>query len=114
MGGSGPGQNPPRLFRFGALAHRVPVLDPARRFPETTHQVEHRVDDSPGEVAPEGGEQHGVDPGLARAGDAERSRDGQDHDQAEKDLGRVVDRIQDAPQRQGAQKYCLQSNARRK
>ena len=55
---------------------------------QAAHQVQHAVDDAPGEVAAECADEHRADvlpPGLR---DAERSGEGQHHDQAEQHLGR--------------------------
>ena len=66
-----PGEGPLRLPRIGALAHGVPDHELSRRLIQTTHQVEHPVDHSPGQIAPESAEEHGADLGPARLGDAE-------------------------------------------
>ena len=81
-------------LRIGGSAHRVQRDEAAALFGEAAHQVQHRVDDAPGDVAPERADQHGADIFAAGLGDAERAGEREDHDQPEEHLGNAVDRIE--------------------
>ena len=62
-------------------------------------EVHHGVGDPPGQVAAEGGPEHGADLRTPCGGDAEGPGDADDHDEAEQDLGEALFRIEEPARR---------------
>ena len=87
--------------RRSAVAYRTQLHGVAPPFVEASHQKHGGVDDSPSQVAAEGGEEHGPDLDAVRRYDAERQGEGQRHDQAEQDLRDPVHRFEDSVGRFG-------------
>jgi hypothetical protein len=63
-------------------------------FGECADEVHHRVGQSPGDVAAQGGEHHGVNFLAARGRRAERAGKGERHEDAKDDLRHALDRVE--------------------
>ena len=61
---------------------------------EAAHQIETRVDDTPGQIAAKRSQDHGLDVRAPRGSHAERARAGQNHDQPEQNLRNPVDGVE--------------------
>jgi len=61
------------------------------------HKIEHRINDSPDQVASEGAHQHGVHIIGPRRGHSKRAGEGGDHDQAEEHFGDALARPEHGP-----------------
>ena len=81
---------------IGGLAYRTQLHGVAPPLVEASHQKHGGVDDSPSQVAAEGGEEHGPNLDAVRRYDAERQGEGQRHDQAEQDFRDPVHRFEDS------------------
>ncbi len=79
-----------------ACAHRLEGDESSSFFGEAAHQIQHRIDDAPGDVAPERADQHRAHIFAAGLGDAERAGERQDHDQSEEHFGDAIDRVEDS------------------
>ena len=87
---------PLRLPRVRGRAHGPEDRQVAPLLGQAAHEIEDPVDDAPGQVAAERADEHRADvlaPGL---GHAQRTGEGQDHDQAEEHLGDALARFEHA------------------
>ena len=80
----------------GGLAHGQVGHEVLASVCQATHQIQHRIDDAPGHIAPERADEHGANVIAAGVGDAQRPRERKDHDQPEEDLRDAIDWLQDS------------------
>ena len=83
-------------MRIGGLAHGQVGHEALALFGKAAHQIQHRVDDAPGQVAAERADEHRANIVAAGLGDAEGAGEREDHDQPEEDFGDALDRVQHA------------------
>ena len=92
--GQGVRQRAPAGIGIAGLPDRAQFQEVASSLAEAAHQIQPGVDDAPGQIAAERAQDHGFDLGAPCGDHAERAGAGQDHDQAEQDLGNPIDRIE--------------------
>ena len=82
----------------GSVALRTArkVIRSAALLGQAAHEIQHAVNDAPGQIAAQRADEHRADFVAARLGDAERAGEGEDHDQAEEHLGDAVVRFEHA------------------
>ena len=88
------------VARMALKRHQV-----ATQLSQARHQVQDAVDDPPRDVASQRADQHRANVFAAGFSHAERTGEGQHHDQAEQDLGQPLDRLQDAPRFLGTHRH---------
>jgi hypothetical protein len=72
------------------LPKGAPQADRPASFAKAAHEVEQGVDNAPGDIATDGGDEHCPHILAPCFGHAEGTGEGKDHDQAEEDLGNAV------------------------
>ena len=87
------------LVRIGGPAHGQVRHEVLALAGEAAHQIQHRIDDPPGHVAPERADEHGANIIAAGVGDAQRPGEREDHDQSEEDFRDAINRVQDSLRR---------------
>ena len=85
-----------RPLGIAGLAHGPEGRETPLLLGQAAHEIEDRVDEAPGQVAAQGAHEHGANVLAARPDDAQRAREGEDHDQPEQHLGQAVDRVERA------------------
>jgi hypothetical protein len=74
------------LFRICGSAQSLKGQDSSSLFTKTRYQMKNRINETPGKVATECGEEHGVDASAIRLANAEGTRDRENHNQPEQNL----------------------------
>src|SRR5262249_33129027 len=81
-------------FWIGCLPYGFRCQSTASAFTKPRHQVHSGVNNPPRHVAPERSDHHGPDLETVRCGDTNCARDGQRHDQTEKDFREPFNRLE--------------------
>ncbi len=97
----GIGNDAMRRGSVGGLAHGTQRDEAVPLLAEAGHQIEDRINDSPGQIAAQRSDQHLADFAAAGVGDAERAGEGEHHDQPEQDFRDALHRFEQAFARVG-------------